>query len=615
MKGTQTRRQDGPGTPDAQGPAAERGGGTRRGLQLLAWQGGLAAQRQAQPPAQRRQAGPEEGDTASVHRAAAEGLRGGGAALPHLGAIQRSFGRHDVSGVRAHTGERAQAATAAMGAAAYATGQDVVFGAAPDLHTAAHEAAHTVQQRAGVQLSGGVGAVGDRYERHADQVADLVVRGRSAESLLGTFASAGGGGGAVQRHALEQEHVHTSHDITAAYSADLATFQGNVRDACGTFTVFRRDDGARGMDLVQNHSNLEAVHQAIGLSAQDGQVVQLSVDAARRPHDGWIITMDFTSPAEVVPPEEEAPVPSHTVTFVTQGRSTQDLQDGAVVELMGISEAEDGSMSPLPARGSVLGGFLYPLLPHFVSLQTHPQRLRRQYLEQINQHLQQAADPAEGMAVEASVTVEVQGDMQPGRAETVWCNVQGVSLRLGLAAIGGTLRPGPDPDEVRAREGRAMAFDEMRGIFMDTVLGELSPNPFGSYVNFQRRMIEAYVEFRERPLREALIQGFFDIVAWHPETGSAPPSATFDGISQAQLDGRYGRGREIGGAEKPPMYAAFWQQLHRHLTTRGTPQQRRCAEILQRPESQESRFGLIANSIRARYPSMDDRRILFESRS
>jgi uncharacterized protein DUF4157 len=56
----------------------------------------------------------------------------------------------------------------AMGAQAYATGNQVSFAGAPDLHTAAHEAAHVVQQAGGVvELEGGVGSVGDAYEEHA----------------------------------------------------------------------------------------------------------------------------------------------------------------------------------------------------------------------------------------------------------------------------------------------------------------------------------------------------------------------------------------------------------------------------------------------------------------
>jgi hypothetical protein len=90
----------------------------------------------------------------------------------------------------------------AMGAQAFATGNHVAFASAPDLHTAAHEAAHVVQQRAGVQLKGGVGEVGDTYERHADAVADRVVAGESAQELLDHHAAASstaGRGAAVQR--------------------------------------------------------------------------------------------------------------------------------------------------------------------------------------------------------------------------------------------------------------------------------------------------------------------------------------------------------------------------------------------------------------------------------
>ena len=129
----------------------------------------------------------------TVHAAAGHGVSGGGGALPHLAAIQRSFGRHDVGHVAAHVGGNAATATRAMGAEAYAFGDQVAFGSSPDLHTAAHEAAHVVQQRAGVHLKDGVGAVGDAYEQHADQVADKVVRGESAEALLDQMSGSGGG--------------------------------------------------------------------------------------------------------------------------------------------------------------------------------------------------------------------------------------------------------------------------------------------------------------------------------------------------------------------------------------------------------------------------------------
>ena len=83
---------------------------------------------------------------------AATGVIGAGDALPHRHTIQELFGRHDVSGINAHVGGAAATASHAIGAEAYATGNHVAFASTPTLHTAAHEAAHVVQQRGGVQL-------------------------------------------------------------------------------------------------------------------------------------------------------------------------------------------------------------------------------------------------------------------------------------------------------------------------------------------------------------------------------------------------------------------------------------------------------------------------------
>ena len=146
-----------------------------------------------------QRSGAGSGDTSHIHAAAAEGVSGSGGTLPHMAQIQESFGGHDISGVKAHVGGKAAAASESMGAVAYATGGDIAFKSAPDLHTAAHEAAHTVQQAAGVSLPGGVGSVGDSYEKHADAVADKVVSGQSAEGLLSNMT--GGGGGGVQQRA------------------------------------------------------------------------------------------------------------------------------------------------------------------------------------------------------------------------------------------------------------------------------------------------------------------------------------------------------------------------------------------------------------------------------
>lgn len=169
------------------------------------------------------------GETGPLHEAASRGTSGSVEALPYLDEIQRSFGRHDVRHVQAYTGQAATEAAQAMGAKAYATGEHVAFAGTPSLHTAAHEAAHVIQQRAGVHLKGGVGEAGDPYERHADAVADAVVQGKSSEALLdqhtGSARSSGPSAG-IQR-------------LQLALDADLRT-------AARTAPV----DSARIVDLI-----------------------------------------------------------------------------------------------------------------------------------------------------------------------------------------------------------------------------------------------------------------------------------------------------------------------------------------------------------------------------
>lgn len=144
-------------------------------------------------------------DARRIREAARAGFQGRSGRLPYLSRIQKSFGAHDISSVRSFAGARAAAASRSIQAKAYASGDKIAFSSStPSLHTVAHEAAHVVQQRAGVRLPGGVGRVGDRHERHADAVADTVIQGKSAERSLdayfpGTGGAARGGKTGVQR--------------------------------------------------------------------------------------------------------------------------------------------------------------------------------------------------------------------------------------------------------------------------------------------------------------------------------------------------------------------------------------------------------------------------------
>jgi hypothetical protein len=131
-------------------------------------------------------------EAAAIHASAQRGIATAASPLPYAETIQRLFGRHDVSRIQTHAGPEAAASAHAMGAEAYAAGNHVVLGGRTDLHTVAHEAAHVVQQRGGVQLKSGVGQVGDAHEQHADAVADLVVQGKSAERLLDAYVPSSG---------------------------------------------------------------------------------------------------------------------------------------------------------------------------------------------------------------------------------------------------------------------------------------------------------------------------------------------------------------------------------------------------------------------------------------
>ncbi len=220
--------------------------------------GGAAMRDAPRVAAVQRRASDSAVAVADPHAIAAAGLTGAGGPLPHLDAIQRSFGAHDVGHVQAHVGGAAATASAALGAEAYATGDHVAFAAAPSLHTAAHEAAHVIQQQVGVQLKGGIGEAGDAYEQHADAVADAVVRGESAEALLGPVRS-GAAPAAVQRKRSTGAGTDTTEASGSTRKrgsspetvvADLTKLYGDTRKAIKALQ--QESDPANGTALANN---------------------------------------------------------------------------------------------------------------------------------------------------------------------------------------------------------------------------------------------------------------------------------------------------------------------------------------------------------------------------
>ncbi len=203
---------------------------------------------------QRKANGEAGGDLQNV---AARGVQGSGGQLPHMEQIQRSFGAHDVSGIQAHTGGQAAEASREMGAEAYATGTDVAFAGQPDLHTAAHEAAHVVQQRQGVQLKAKTGEAGDAYEKTADEVADRVVAGKPAGDLLGEpKASAGPAqAGAVQmKPQAKDEKKEEHHEATKQEKAKAHddSSRDSLDAAIHSLTLFAKHLHTAGLEIRDN---------------------------------------------------------------------------------------------------------------------------------------------------------------------------------------------------------------------------------------------------------------------------------------------------------------------------------------------------------------------------
>lgn len=126
-----------------------------------------------------------------------EVLRSPGQPLaPAARGLMESHFRQDFSGVRVHTGGRAEESARSVAAQAYTVGSDVVFGAdryRPETpegqRLLAHELTHVVQQK-GLPSSGDlrIGSPGDAAEREADQAAEGMVAKDGVRPGLGAPA-------------------------------------------------------------------------------------------------------------------------------------------------------------------------------------------------------------------------------------------------------------------------------------------------------------------------------------------------------------------------------------------------------------------------------------------
>ncbi|HEX7243195.1 MAG TPA: DUF4157 domain-containing protein [Longimicrobiaceae bacterium] len=239
-------REPGPGAPERAGGAAEPVLRMQRVLGNATVQRMLAA-RAAVPGG----ASPLEPGTEEEIRAA----RGGGQALDAgtRGNMEAALGT-DFSGVRVHTGARADTLSRALSARAFTTGRDVFFrageyrpGTSSGDALLAHELTHVVQQggtAAPVQRALEVGPADDAYEREADRVAHAVARGEA-----GRGHGAAAPGGRVQR----QADGSGEHGTWGAWAGDYVNKQlwYRVADAAELFGL---PNAARHMRHYLNNS-------------------------------------------------------------------------------------------------------------------------------------------------------------------------------------------------------------------------------------------------------------------------------------------------------------------------------------------------------------------------
>jgi len=240
--------------PEPTGQETARPSSRARRLKSQLRQSGYGDQlAQLAPPSPPPDSGP--GATPGVE----EAFTGGGAPLPPLDRIQSSFGPHDLSGVRAFVGGPAAAAAAELGALAFTRGEQVAFVRPPDLRTAAHEAAHVVQQR-----QGGAATPGAQQERQADAGAEAVSGGGNAVSLLGAKSQGG---------SPRTAEVQCKPDPAATDEAAPATPTPSPERAAEDARLAKQyAEGGRAMELEVRYGRIhgrmiEALRGLVGFSA------------------------------------------------------------------------------------------------------------------------------------------------------------------------------------------------------------------------------------------------------------------------------------------------------------------------------------------------------------
>ena len=320
--------------------------------------------------------------------------------LPYLSQVQQAFGRHDISSVKAYRGDSAAADAKAMGAAAYTSGDQVVFGhGAEDLFTVAHEAAHVIQQRHGVSLGGGEGQAGDVYERHADAVAERVVSGQSAEDLLdrvpgGSQKSAEGKAAGVQKR----------------------VWVGGNRETKAAFVMPGTGLGEQDRAALQSHGALSATQNAaetwVEVWKAVCEIITVNPELAREgieaevkaKFDSWVGERSAIENAGYARPEGRLQSPERAAAEAGPAPAAGDAN----------AAAKAPTQTPAPLAVAHTEQRVYPevrLLATALIHESHPQYLDRLAVE-TELAVKVAADPQYGAAVR-SIVAKLAATLSP----------------------------------------------------------------------------------------------------------------------------------------------------------------------------------------------------------
>lgn len=295
----------------------------------------VAMQRMLGPYVQRKPSGPANASAEATHAAAAQGTESPARPLPHADRIQAAFGPdHDVSKIRAHIDP---GSAKAMGAEAYATGNDVVFAKEPDVATAAHEAAHVVQQAQGVNLKGGVGQAGDTHEQNADAVADRVAARQSAAPLLAGYAPLKG-----ESHAAQVQRKEAT-DTGASTNMNAQTPEAPVRNP------FEQEQHPKNQSRA-NETAFEFDPPTLSFQGAGAEQVTIrNKSSTPQTIDGWRLAGDSSAFHTSFVGERSVVVqPGASVTFRVNFVSEQDMPQAAELVV-------DSMFGDAPARLKIIG--------------------------------------------------------------------------------------------------------------------------------------------------------------------------------------------------------------------------------------------------------------------